>query len=153
MTRLVVERGRARKRLAGKLDSGLGALPVAAGIARVESLESRRGCRCDCVEDAEEGVAVARLVARDQGREVEVVAGVHADAGGKAAPHLHLAPLVEERHLDAVDPSDVGGDDREAAVGRAVEVGIAPVAGERGSNMSPSQWMITGRPTLPSTRP
>ena len=92
---LVVEGGRPED-VAGELDRRLEGLPVAVGVAGVERLERRRGGRRDGVEDAEQGIAVALVVARDQAREVEVVARVHADAGGEAAPHLDLTPLVEE---------------------------------------------------------
>jgi hypothetical protein len=84
---------------------------------RVEALDlpvAQRGQRCarrrrDRVEDAEQGVAVllvrraADAVAGDQLGVVEVVAGVHANAGGQAPPHRDLLVLVEQRDLDAVD--------------------------------------------------
>ena len=76
---------------------------VAVGVAVVERGERRgRGGR-DRVEDAEQRVAVAVLVAADQLRVVEVVAGVEAHAVGERAAERDLALVVEQRDLDAVD--------------------------------------------------
>ncbi len=101
-------------------------------VARGELAErGRRGGR-DGVEDAEQRVAVAVLVAGDELRVVEVVAGVHADAARQAPAHRDLLAGVEERDLDAVDLRGVGLDDAKRRVHRAHGVGVAPVARERG---------------------
>ncbi len=111
-------------------------------VAFRERAERGARRRRDRVEDAEQRVAVllvgraAGAVAGDQLGVVEVVAGVHANAFGKAAPHRDLLVLVEQRDLDAVDLARIGGDDAERDVHRPVD-GVAvvrlaaePVAGE-----------------------
>jgi hypothetical protein len=45
------------------------------------------------------------LVAQDQAVVVEVVAGIHADSGRKLAAHGDFEIGIEQRDLDAVDPS------------------------------------------------
>ena len=90
------------------------------------------GGRRDGVEDAEQGVAVALVVAGDQLGVVEVVAGIHAHALGELAAHDDLLVLVEQRDLDAVDLGGVRVDDADGGLHRRHVVGAAPVAGERG---------------------
>ena len=92
-------------------------------------MQRRARGRGDRVEDAEQRVAVAVLVAGDQRRVVEVVAGVEPHALRQPPPQRDLAVRVEQRDLDAVDAVGVRGDDVEQHVGRLVEVGRAPVTG------------------------
>ena len=78
-------------------------------VARRQRRQRGARRRRDGVEDAEQRIALAvrRLaadaVAGDQLGVVEVVAGVHAHAGGQAPAHRDLLVLVEQRDLDAVD--------------------------------------------------
>ena len=62
------------------------------------------------VEDAEQRVGIALLVAGDQLGIVEVVAGIHAHAVRQAAAHGDLLLLRQERDLDAVDLGGVVGE-------------------------------------------
>ena len=77
---------------------------VALDVPVIERSQRRRGDRGDWVEDAEQGVAVPVVVAADQLREVEVVAGVQANAGGQPPAERDLEARVQERNLDALDP-------------------------------------------------
>ena len=104
----------------------------AAPVAGCERRERGRGGRRDGVEDAEQRIAVALLVAGDQLRVVEVVARIHAHALGELAAHDDLLVLVEQRDLDAVDLGGMRVDDRDGGLHRRHVVGAAPVAGERG---------------------
>ena len=87
--------------------------------------------RRDRIEDAEQRVGKALLVAGDQFGIVEVVAGIHLHALVEAAAHVDLALLVEQRDLDAVDLGRIGVDDGNRRVHRLVEIGGAPVARQR----------------------
>ena len=99
---------------------------------RVERAERRRRRRRDGVEDAEQRVGIALLVARDQLGVVEVVAGVHAHALRQAAAHRDLLVLVEQRNLDAVDLGGIGRDHVDRDLHRLHVVLVAPIARERG---------------------
>ncbi len=61
-----------------------------------ELVQGRRGRGRDRIEDAEQRVAVALLVAGDQLRVVEIVAGVHAHALGQAPAHDDFLILIEQ---------------------------------------------------------
>ncbi len=101
------------------------------GFVRGQPHQRGGGRRRDGVEDAEQSVRIALVVAGDQFGVVEIVAGIHEHAGFQPAAHGDLAVLVEQRDLDAVDLGGVVVDDGDRGVGRAVEVGRAPIAGER----------------------
>ena len=100
-------------------------------VAARERGQCRRGRRRDRVEDAEQRVGVALLVARDQLGEIEVVTGVHPYARREAAAHRDLAVAVEQRDLDAIDLRGVPVDHLDGDVHRLVEPVVAPVARER----------------------
>ena len=127
----LVEAGRRLEDVARQRDGGLEQVEELVVAAAAERLEGGRGDRRDGVEDAEQGVGVAVLVAGDQLGVVEVVAGVHAHALRQAAAHGDLLLLRQERDLDAVDLGGVGLDRGEAGVHRRHVVGVAPVAGQR----------------------
>ena len=74
------------------------------------------GRRRDGIEDAEQRVAVALLVAGDQLGVVEVVARIHAHALRQPAAHDDLFVLVEQGDLDAVDLGGVRIDDADGGV-------------------------------------
>ncbi|CAM5238203.1 hypothetical protein SGLAM104S_09362 [Streptomyces glaucescens] len=92
---------------------------------RVQDPDRLRRERAQRVEDAEQGVAEALVVAGDQLGVVEVVAGVAAHALREAAAQVDLALRVQQGHLDAVDLVGVGGDDLQEGVGGRVEIGGA----------------------------
>src|SRR6185437_3781072 len=77
----LVEAGRRPEDVArqrhGRLENAVEALDV----ARRQPCKAERGGRRDRVEDAEQGVRMALLVAGDQLRVVEIVARIHAHAG------------------------------------------------------------------------
>ncbi len=100
-------------------------------IARPQRGKRRRRDGCDRIEDAEQGVRITQLVAGDQFREVEIVAGVHAHAQRQATAHDDFPVLVEQRDLDAIDLGDVHLDHGQANVHRRLDSAVTPVAGER----------------------
>src|SRR5690349_18364373 len=90
------------------------------------------GKRCagrggNSVENTEEGIAVAVVVAADQNVVVEVVAGEHSHAVGQPAAKLNLPIGVQQGDLDPVDPALVGCHDLQHGVGCGVEICAAPV--------------------------
>ena len=91
-----------------------------------------RGRRRDRIENAEQRVRIALLVALDQFREVEVVAGIHANAVRQAAAKRDLLALVEQRDLDPVHFRRIGLEHGETDFHRFPVVVVAPIAGERG---------------------
>ena len=134
--RLVVVGGR-REDVARERDRRREHRVVGRAVARVERLQRRRRGGRDRVEDAEQGVAVAVLVAGDQLGVVEVVARVELHAVGQPPAQRDLALVVEQGDLHAVDLRGVVGDHREHRLARRVEVGVAPVSGERGVEHRP----------------
>ena len=74
---------------------------------------------------------VALRITRDQVGIVEVIAGVHLDAGGKPPSHDDFLVIVEQRNLDAVDLRPAGFDDGQCRFHGGGEVVAAPVAAER----------------------
>ena len=90
----------------------------------------RRGRR-DHVEDAEQRVREALLVAVDQLGVVEVVAGIGAHPLRQSAAQADFLVLVEQRQLDAVHLRRVVADDVDADVHRREVVDVAPVAFQR----------------------
>src|SRR5215208_6969632 len=123
----LVVAGRGLEDVAAQGDGGREYLLVAVCIPGVEHLQGYRGCGCDGVEDAEEGVGEAFFIALDQVRVVEVVARVHPDAIREAAAYVDLAARVEEGDFDAVDLLGVVVDDGEAYFRGGVEIAVAPV--------------------------
>src|SRR5947209_10933439 len=93
-----------------------------------KSGERGRGCRCDRVENPEEGVGMTLLIAGDQLGIVEIVACIHAYAGRKPPAHCNLLLLVEERNFDAVDLVGVVTEDAETDFHRRAVIGRAPIA-------------------------
>ena len=87
--------------------------------------------RRDGIEDAEQRVGKALVVAGDQFGVVEIVAGIHLHVLVEPAAHVDLALLVEQRDLDAVDLGGVGVDDADRDIHRRVEVWRAPVIRQR----------------------
>ena len=75
---------------------------------------------------AEQGVACAGAVARDQLGVVEVVAGVDAAPGGQRVAQCDLVVGGEQRDLDAVDWAAVLGDERRRSVSVAVAMSVDP---------------------------
>lgn len=92
------------------------------------------------------------LIAGDQLRIIEVVAGVHLDALVEAPSHVDLALLVKQRDLDTIVLGGVAVDDGNGGVHCLVEILCAQYPVNAASNMPPSQWMITGSRTCDSTR-
>src|SRR5947209_1359667 len=93
-----------------------------------ESGERGRGCRCDRVENPEEGVGMALFIAGDQLGIVEIVACIHAYAGRKPPAHCNLLLLLEERNFDAVDLVGVVTEDAETNIHRRAVIERAPIA-------------------------
>ena len=93
---------------------------------RASVAERRRRRRRDGVENAEQRVGIAALVAGDQLGIVEVVAGVHAHALRNAPAHGDFLVLVEQRNLHAVDLVGVVGDDIDRDIHRLVVVARSP---------------------------
>ena len=106
----LVEARRRREDVARQRHGGREHRVETRAIAGRERGERRRRGGRDRVEDAEQRVGVARRIAADQRREVEVVAGVHAHAGRQPRAQRDLLGVVEERHLDAVDLRRVGAE-------------------------------------------
>ena len=106
-------------------------------VALREFAEGGTGSRCNRVEDAQQCIALAvepfaaLAVAGDQLGVVEVVAGVHAHAGGQAPAHGDFLVLVEQRDLDAVDLVRVRVDDPERGVHGLFDIAAAPVTRQR----------------------
>src|SRR5438105_8805760 len=112
--------------------------------------------RRDRVEDAEKGFRMSAVIAADQGREVEIVAGVHANSGRKSAAKRDLLLGVEQRYFDAIDLRRVVPNNCVAHVDCTPVVGVLlgiadPVAGERGIEHFANQWMMTRLRTCDST--
>ena len=116
----------ARKR-DGRIEDGV----EAGAVARLQLGEGRSRCRRDRVEDAEQAVRKAPIVAADQLGIVEVVAGIHRDAFRQAPPHGDLLAGVEQRDLDAVDLVGVLADQGEHRLHGRLEIAAAPITGER----------------------
>ena len=96
---------------------------------RIGSREPRQRVgrrRRDRVENAEQRVRIALVVAGDQLGVIEIVAGIHLDAVGQPAAHVDLALLVEQRDLDAIDLRRVGVDDGDRGIHRLAEIGRCP---------------------------
>ena len=87
--------------------------------------------RRDGVEDAEQRVRKALVVAGDQFGVVEVVTGIHLDVLVEPPAHVDLALLVEQRDFYAIDLGRVGVDDGNRRVHRLVEIGRTPIACQR----------------------
>src|SRR5215210_1408015 len=103
---------------------------VAIRVAGVECMQRGRGGGGYGVEDAEESVGEAFVIAPDEVGVVEIVARVHPDALGEAAANLDLAAGVEEGDFNAVDLLRVVADNGEAYIGGGVKVAVAPVTAQ-----------------------
>src|SRR6266540_6155695 len=87
-----VETGRRFEDVARQSDRGREDLAVAVAVVLVEGRKSSGGGGSDGVKDAEQGVAAAF----DQARVIEIVTGVHADAGREAVAEGDLARVVKK---------------------------------------------------------
>ncbi len=122
--------GRLAKDVARERHGGRQRFTIGCGVAAIQRVKGvRRGWR-DGVEDSEERVAVPRVVAQDQPVVVEVVAGVHAHAGGQPSAHMDLLLGVEKRDLYAVDLGAMRLDQRETDFHGGARVSRAPIACE-----------------------
>src|SRR5439155_20020854 len=105
---------------------------VAGAIANIECVQCCCCCWGDGIEDAEQGMTVAMLVATNQLRVIEVVTGVHTYTFWQAPPHRNLTMRIEQRYLDAIDVGGMPLDETEAHFHRHIKVTRAPVASEGG---------------------
>jgi hypothetical protein len=121
----LVEPGRRGEDMARQRHRGREHGVEACAVALRQRRERRGRGRRDGIEDPEQGVGVAGGVAADQFREVEVVAGVHANARRQTHAQRDLLGLVEQRHLDPVHLRRVGADDLRADVGGAAMIRVA----------------------------
>jgi len=87
---------------------------VAPNVIVVERGKSGRGGRRNRVEDSEKSIAIAFGVTQDQTVIVEVVAGIHADTGGKTTTHVDFKVRIEERDFYPVNFFFMRADDVEA---------------------------------------
>ena len=102
------------------------------GLIAGSEPRQRIGCRRrNRVEDAEQRVRKALVVAGDQFGIIEIVAGIHLHAGIEPTAHVDLALLVEQRNLYAIHLGGVGVDDGDRRIHRVVEILGAPISRQR----------------------
>jgi hypothetical protein len=95
---------------------------VEAGLVARREPRQCVGCRRrDGIEDAEQRMGKALVVAGDQFGIIKIVAGIHFYILIEPAAHVDLALLVEQRDLDAIDLRHVGVDDPDRDIHRLVE--------------------------------
>ena len=127
----LVEAGGRGEDQPGQRDGRLENLPESGLVAGGKPRQRRRGGRRDRIEDAEQRIGIALLVAEDQFGEIEVVAGIHPHAGRQLAPHGDFPVGVEQGDLDAVDLVRVGLDRVERGRHRRGDIVGTPIAGKR----------------------
>src|SRR5207237_10028309 len=73
---------------------------VTGAISDVECVQCSSSSWGDGIEDAEQSMTIAPLVATDQLRIIEVITGIHAYHPWQAPPHPELAACLRTSYLD-----------------------------------------------------
>src|SRR5579859_3337225 len=100
-------------------------------VSLIERLQCQRRYRRDGIEDAQQRIAVALLVAHNQLVIVKVVARIHSYTRRQPAAHFNFEFRIQQRDFDSFNFAAIFGNQFEAVIHCFMHIAASPITGQR----------------------